>query len=158
MVRGVGWASAYAMNARLADRYRAGRVFLMGDAAHTHPPTGGRGLNTSVGRLQPGLEAGRGAGGAPEALLDTYEAERRPIAAEMLDLATDLLKKAGQGDMRRGREVHQLDSSAIRRRPCRWRPPERQGGVRAGDRAPDALLRGAGGQPRRLFDLLQGPH
>ena len=47
-VQAVSWASAYAMNARLADRYRTGRIFLAGDAAHIHPPTGGQGLNTSV--------------------------------------------------------------------------------------------------------------
>jgi 2-polyprenyl-6-methoxyphenol hydroxylase-like FAD-dependent oxidoreductase len=43
VIQSVFWASAYTMNARLADRYRKGRVFLAGDAAHTHPPTGGRG-------------------------------------------------------------------------------------------------------------------
>jgi hypothetical protein len=43
VVHAVSWASVYSMNARLADRYRVGRVFLAGDAAHTHPPTGGKG-------------------------------------------------------------------------------------------------------------------
>ncbi len=158
VVHDVVWASAYSMNARLADRYRFGRVFLMGDAAHIHPPTGGQGLNTSVqDAYNLGWKLGAVLAGAPDALLDTYEEERRPIAAAMLGLATDLLEKAKEGDMRRGREVHQLDlgypSSSLSRE---W--PERHGGVLAGDRAPDASLMGAGGQQQRLFDLLRGPH
>ena len=158
VLRGVAWASAYSMNARLADRYRVGRVFLMGDAAHIHPPTGGQGLNTSVqDAYNLGWKLEAVLRGAPDALLDTYEAERRPIAAEMLGLATDLLDKARHGDMRRGREVHQLDLGYP------WSPlslsvPERKTGLRAGDRAPDGLLESARGQTRRLFDLFRGPH
>jgi 2-polyprenyl-6-methoxyphenol hydroxylase-like FAD-dependent oxidoreductase len=157
-VRGVAWASAYSMNARLADRYRAGRVLLMGDAAHIHPPTGGQGLNTSIqDAYNLGWKLAAVLAGAPDALLDTYEEERRPIAAGMLGLATGLLEKARQGDMKRGREVHQLDlgyrSSSLALDTAR---PD--GGLRAGDRAPDGVLRDTAGRPRRLFDLLAGPH
>ncbi len=156
-VRGVSWASAYTMNARLADRYRVGRIFLIGDAAHIHPPTGGQGLNTSVqDAYNLGWKLAAVIQGAPAALLDTYEEERRPIAADMLGLTSDLLDKARQGDMRRGREVHQLDLGYP------WSSlaagPERDAGVQPGNRAPDARLMGAGGQPARLFDLMRGPH
>ena len=154
----VSWASAFHMNARLADRYRVGRAFLMGDAAHTHPPTGGQGLNTSVqDAYNLGWKLASALSGAPDALLDTYEEERRPIAAEMLGLATRLLDAAKRGDMRRGREVSQLDlgypASSLA-----FASPGRARDVLAGDRAPDAPVLGAAGQPRRLFDLLQGPH
>ena len=157
-VRSVTWASAYGMNARLADAYRVGRVFLIGDAAHIHPPTGGQGLNTSVqDAYNLGWKLGAVLGGAPAELLDTYEEERRPIAAGMLGLATDLLEKAKQGDMRRGREVHQLDLGYPGSSLSLGRP-ERSAGLLAGDRTPDARLLDADGRPRRLFDLLAGPH
>jgi 2-polyprenyl-6-methoxyphenol hydroxylase-like FAD-dependent oxidoreductase len=157
-IQSVSWASAFNMNARLADRYRIGRVFLAGDAAHTHPPTGGQGLNTSVqDAYNLGWKLAAVLAGAPDTLLDTYEEERRPIAAGMLGLATKLLDAAKRGEMRRGREVHQLDlgypgsSLALER-------PERRQGILAGDRAPDAPMRGAAGQPVRLFELFRGPH
>jgi hypothetical protein len=148
----------YATSARLADHYQVGRVLLAGDAAHTHPPSGAQGLNTSVqDAYNLGWKLAAVLGGAPEALLATYEEERRPIAAEMLGLSKKLLKSTRAGLMHRGREVHQLDlgytgsSLALER-------PERTAGVLAGERAPDAPVRGAAGQPTRLFKLFQGPH
>lgn len=157
-IHSVAWASAFGMNARLADRYRVGRVLLTGDAAHIHPPTGGQGLNTSVqDAYNLGWKMAAVAGGAPEALLDSYEAERRPVAAAMLGLATKLLDAAKRGEMRRGREVHQLDIG-YPGSPLALERPERASGLLAGDRAPDAPIRGAAGQPQRLFELFKGPH
>jgi 2-polyprenyl-6-methoxyphenol hydroxylase-like FAD-dependent oxidoreductase len=158
IIRSVSWASAFDMNARLADRYRDGRVFLAGDAAHTHPPTGGQGLNTSIqDAYNLGWKLAAVLCGAPEALLDSYEQERRPIAADMLGLATKLLDAMKAGSMRRGREVHQLDL-CYTDSSLSLEKPERRGGVLAGDRAPDAPIRNASGQPTRLFNLFKGPH
>jgi 2-polyprenyl-6-methoxyphenol hydroxylase-like FAD-dependent oxidoreductase len=158
LVHSVSWASAFHMNARLADRYRVSRVFLVGDAAHTHPPTGGQGLNTSVqDAYNLGWKLGAVLHGAPGALLDTYEAERRPVAQAMLGLATSLLDAMKRGQMRRGRDVHQLDIGYFQS-SLAVEAPERHGVLLAGDRAPDAQVRGAAGQPRRLFDLFRGSH
>ena len=158
VVHSVSWGSAYTMNARLADHYRKGRVFIAGDAAHIHPPTGGQGLNTSVqDAYNLGWKLAAVVNGAPETLLDTYEEERRPVAAHMLGLASKLLDDAKRGHIRRGREVHQLDIG-YPGSTLAVEAPERNGGILAGDRAPDAPLTGAGGQPTRLFSLMAGPH
>lgn len=156
-IHSVSWASAYSMNARLAERYRVGRIFLAGDAAHIHPPTGGQGLNTSIqDSYNLGWKLAAVLAGAGKALLDTYEEERRPIAAEVLGLSTQLLEAAKHGDMRRGRAVRQLDlgypESALS-----LGQPRRTLGLLAGQRAPDAVVRGAGGQLTRIFALLKGP-
>ncbi|TDC69624.1 rifampin monooxygenase [Actinomadura sp. GC306] len=81
------WMSRFGDATRLAERYRAGRVLLAGDAAHIHPPIGGQGLNLGVqDAFNLGWKlAAQVRGWAPEALLDTYEAERRPVAADVLD-------------------------------------------------------------------------
>jgi 2,4-dichlorophenol 6-monooxygenase len=74
--------SPWTMSAQIAERYRKGRVFLVGDAAHRFPPTGGLGLNTGAVDAQ-NLAWKLAAvlkGEAGEALLDSYEAERRPVA------------------------------------------------------------------------------
>jgi 2-polyprenyl-6-methoxyphenol hydroxylase-like FAD-dependent oxidoreductase len=157
-IQSVSWSSAYGMNARLADRYRGGRVFLVGDAAHIHPPTGGQGLNTSVqDAYNLSWKLAAVANGAPDTLLDSYEEERRPVAAAMLGLTTKLLDAAKRGEMRRGREVQQLDVG-YPESSLALEQPARVGGLLAGDRAPDAPVRGAAGQSIRMFDLFRGTH
>jgi len=157
-VGSVSWASAYSMSARLADRYRDGRVFLVGDAAHVHPPTGGQGLNTSIqDAYNLGWKLAAVMAGASAALLDSYEEERRPVAAAMLGLSTRLLDALKGGEIRRGREVQQLDIG-YPGSPLTLEAPKRSQGVAAGDRAPDAPVRGAAGQAIRLFGLFAGTH
>jgi 2-polyprenyl-6-methoxyphenol hydroxylase-like FAD-dependent oxidoreductase len=70
------------MSAQVASSYRHGRIFLAGDAAHRFPPTGGQGLNSSVQDVHNlAWKVAFVLGGmAGDALLDTYECERRPVA------------------------------------------------------------------------------
>ncbi|MFI7677211.1 FAD-dependent monooxygenase [Actinophytocola sp. NPDC049390] len=81
------WLSRFGDATLLADRYRVGRVLLAGDAAHIHPPIGGQGLNLGVqDAFNLGWKlAARLRGWAPDTLLDTYQAERRPVAEDVLD-------------------------------------------------------------------------
>ncbi len=144
------WASDFRPRAALADRFRAGRVFLAGDAAHIHSPAGGQGLNTSV---QDAYNLGWKLGavlrdGADPALLDTYEEERRPVAAEMLGISTGVHR----GEVRRGAATVQL-GLGYRESSLTEETRDAPGAVRAGDRAPDGTLDGV-----RLFDAFRGPH
>ncbi|MDH6114200.1 2-polyprenyl-6-methoxyphenol hydroxylase-like FAD-dependent oxidoreductase [Kitasatospora sp. MAP12-15] len=81
------WLSRFGDATRLAERYRSGRVLLAGDAAHIHPPTGGQGLNLGVqDAFNLGWKlAAEVNGWAPQGLLDSYHAERHPVAADVLD-------------------------------------------------------------------------
>ncbi|GGN24774.1 FAD-dependent monooxygenase [Streptomyces fuscichromogenes] len=145
------WASDFRPRAALADRFRVGRVLLAGDAAHVHSPAGGQGLNTSV---QDAYNLGWKlaavlAGKAPDALLDTYEEERRPNAAAMLGLSTGV----HHGEVRRGEATVQL-GIGYRESSLTEETRANPGPVRAGDRAPDG--RNADGV--RMFDAFRGPH
>lgn len=81
------WLSRFGDATRLAEHYRVGRVFLAGDAAHIHPPIGGQGLNLGIqDAFNLGWKlAAEVRGWAPEGLLDSYETERHPVAASVLD-------------------------------------------------------------------------
>jgi 2-polyprenyl-6-methoxyphenol hydroxylase-like FAD-dependent oxidoreductase len=82
----IRWASRFSDDSRLAAKYRVGRVLLAGDAAHIHFPAGGQGLNLGVqDAMNLGWKlAAELRGRAPSGLLDTYESERRTVAAGVL--------------------------------------------------------------------------
>ena len=82
-IQDTAWVSSFRVHEHVVDSYRRGRVFLAGDAAHAHSPAGGRGANTGVQdavalgwRLAAVVK-----GQAGDVLLDSYSAERRPVAA-----------------------------------------------------------------------------
>jgi 2-polyprenyl-6-methoxyphenol hydroxylase-like FAD-dependent oxidoreductase len=145
------WTSLYRPHVRMVDRFRVGRVFLAGDAAHVHPASGGQGLNTGV---QDGYNLGwklaHVLGGAPDALLDSYEEERRPVAASVLGLSKRLLR-----ERKRGRASQQLDLG-YRGSALAVETGALGGPLRAGDRAPDAPCSDPSGRPVRLFERMSG--
>ncbi|GAA2658139.1 FAD-dependent monooxygenase [Streptomyces lunalinharesii] len=159
------WLSRFRSSQRHAKRYRVGRVLLAGDAAHTHIPSGGQGLQTGI---QDAFNLGWKlrdvlAGRAPDALLDSYEAERYPIAAETLrktdlsfrfetsdGLVARLLRKAVMASMRIG-PVHRINLEHLSGLNLRY--PSGGGGRWAGRRVPDRPLAGADGAATRLHEL-----
>ena len=151
------WKSLWRANIRLVDRYRDGRVFLAGDAAHIHSPAGGQGMNTGIqDAYNLGWKLAAVAGGADPALLDTYQAERRPIAAGVLALSNARLAQTLQRqEIRRDASTIQLDvgyRGSVLARDDR----DDTAVLRAGDRAPDATeLQTVAGE-RRLFELTRG--
>ncbi|HTW27238.1 MAG TPA: FAD-dependent monooxygenase [Acetobacteraceae bacterium] len=158
------WSSIFRISMRLAARYRVGRAFIAGDAAHIHPPTGGQGMNTGIQDAynlawKVALVAN---GAAPDSLLDSYEAERHPVGAEVV--ARTRAASEGYGREPSGRADRDANSQlGISYRGTPWvredAPDLDQSVPAAGDRAPDAggLRRRGLGFPMRLFDALRGP-
>ncbi|HEY7562104.1 MAG TPA: FAD-dependent monooxygenase [Gaiellaceae bacterium] len=100
---GPTWISRFTDMTRQAASYREGRVLLAGDAAHVHYPVGGQGLNVGVqDAVNLGWKLAQAVRGtSPESLLDTYEAERHPVAARVLQntmAATALLRSDARVD------------------------------------------------------------
>ncbi|MER7733184.1 FAD-dependent monooxygenase [Streptomyces erythrochromogenes] len=87
-VRELIWSSRFRIHHRVADRYRAGRLLLAGDAAHVHSPAGGQGMNTGI---QDGYALGRALAGGD---LDGYEAARRPVALRVVALTHRMTRVA----------------------------------------------------------------
>jgi 2-polyprenyl-6-methoxyphenol hydroxylase-like FAD-dependent oxidoreductase len=91
----IEWSSRFRIHHGLVDRWRSGRFFLAGDAAHVHSPAGGQGMNISMqdARLLGDMLVDVIKGGRPDASLDDYERVRRPVAAGVVR-TTDLMTRA----------------------------------------------------------------
>jgi len=88
------WQTRFLSELRQARHYRAGRVFLAGDAAHVHSPVGGQGMNTGIqDAMNLGWKLASALGGrGPADLLDSYERERHPVGAAVLKITDRLFK------------------------------------------------------------------
>lgn len=163
-VHDVTWLSRFTDAARQAASYRKGEVLLAGDAAHVHSPVGGQGLNVGIqDAVNLGWKLAQVVKGlSPEALLDTYQAERHPVAARVLE-TTLALTALNRGDERTNAlremmaEVMHMDG------PRKWyaatmsgldiRYDLGEGHALLGRRMPDLDLVGADG-PVQVFTLL----
>ncbi|PPJ01761.1 pentachlorophenol monooxygenase [Nocardia nova] len=110
-VREVLWSSRFRVHHRVADRYRAGRILLAGDAAHVHSPAGGQGMNTGIqDATLLGTLLARVLRGEPDTLLDEYERTRRPVALDVVAFTDRMTRMATL----RPRPARLLRNTAIR--------------------------------------------
>jgi 2-polyprenyl-6-methoxyphenol hydroxylase-like FAD-dependent oxidoreductase len=161
---GPRWSSRFHSDERQVARYRIGRVFLAGDAAHVHSPAGGQGMNTGLQdaanlswKLVSALTGG------PD-LLDSYHAERHPVGRRVLKGSGALLRLATLRSTAACTTRNGLVSIALHLPPTARRLPLAVSGLSVkyptprgthrlvGKRAPDARLRG---EPKRLYEALR---
>jgi 2-polyprenyl-6-methoxyphenol hydroxylase-like FAD-dependent oxidoreductase len=159
------WSARFRISERQAATYRQGRVLLAGDAAHVHSPLGGQGLNLG---LQDAMNLGWKLatvprGEAPDSLLDTYSAERRPVCKDVVR-ATDVFTRVFTSRnplVRVGRRVvvppmlrstrgQRLFAGRLSGITTRY-----AGDGDAGRRVPDLSVVGADGARRPLFTALR---
>ncbi|HET7666851.1 MAG TPA: FAD-dependent monooxygenase [Mycobacterium sp.] len=178
------WVTRYRVHSRSVPRYREGRVFLVGDAAHVHSPAGAQGMNTGIqdaynlawklALVERGI--------AGEELLDSYQAERHPIGVQLLKTTDRLFAVfGGQNPLARfarGRVApvvvgHVITSRWLRRRfigllaQLRLRYPNSPLNAEDGTGWRDAPAPGerareadvvVDGRPRRLHEVFRGTH
>jgi hypothetical protein len=151
------WMSRFHSDERQVPRYRVGRVFLAGDAAHVHSPAGGQGMNTGLqdaANLSWKLIATI-RGWAADNLLDTYQAERHPVGSTVLRSSGAIIRLA-MIRSRIGRLARNVvGSAAMRLRPVARKAAGTISGIGIDypgvPRTPDAELRDG----RRLYELLR---
>ncbi|EIW78235.1 hypothetical protein CONPUDRAFT_167288 [Coniophora puteana RWD-64-598 SS2] len=172
------WISEFRPNIRMVNSLGRVRVFVAGDAAHVHSPTGGQGLNSGVQDVfnlawKIALVA---KGISPLSFLETYTAERLPVIAQMLNITTAILDKTigpnrgpVESAMERGRILFMLGvnyrtSPIVLDEFSAGIPPvpayqlDRSDELVAGDRAPDAPGLVEGSATVRLFDIFKPTH
>ncbi|SHH11764.1 FAD-dependent monooxygenase [Geodermatophilus nigrescens] len=165
------WSSIFRIKHGIVDRYREGRVFVAGDAAHLHPPAGGQGMNTGIQdawnlswKLALAVR-----GEASPGLLDSYDAERRPAGKAIVDRAVaiaftdemDMEDEKAQFLLEMQMTMNYAGSPLVGEDA--GRPGARDGfdgGPEPGHRAPDVtgLRRFGVAHDLRVFDLTRGTH
>ncbi len=157
------WSSVFRISHRIVNSYGRGRVFVAGDAAHIHPPTGAQGMNTGIQDAHnlAWKLALAVAGVAATNLLDSYDAERRPVGEEVVGRTVRSAREGiGAGstdpDMVMRREAQLLISYPDSPLVLGLSGPGNGDGPNPGERAPDArgLTRDVVAFPIRLFSLL----
>lgn len=180
----VHWTSVYRIHRRMTERFRAGRVFLAGDAAHIHSPAGGQGMNTGIGdAYNLGWKLALVVKGhANESLLDSYEAERMPFARAILngsDRGFSLVQSISGTKLQRRVKLtaiftffRLMSLTATFRERAFWfisqlwtnyhespavaRSSPAKKGPKAGDRAPYGFFEAGPQAGRSLFEVLRG--
>nr|WP_244315608.1 FAD-dependent monooxygenase [Streptomyces albidochromogenes] len=157
------WSSVFRISHRITDRYADGRVFVAGDAAHIHPPTGAQGMNTGIQdacnlawKLALVLQ-----GEAGPALLDSYDAERRPVGEEVVGRTVRHATQGIEADPDDPRTVMLREAQLLvgyRDGPLAGSPHGPADAPQPGDRAPDCagLTGSVAAYPMRLLDILRG--
>ena len=180
---GAAWTALFRIHSRIADRFRKGDVFLVGDAAHIHSPAGGQGMNLAIGdAFNLGWKLALVANGqAHDRLLDSYQAERRPVAMTVLHgadrgfaletmrnpiatwvrshIATRLVGPLTRLSVVRAGIFRLFSQTWIsyRHSPAIADAPRSNRGPRPGDRAPYGRSeRTEDGAPGSLFDVIGG--
>ncbi|MEU4358120.1 FAD-dependent monooxygenase [Streptomyces virginiae] len=158
----IRWSSVFRISHRIVDRYGHGRVFIAGDAAHIHPPTGAQGMNTGIQdawnlawKLALAVD-----GAAHPGLLPSYDTERRPVGEEVVGRTVRHASAQGVQSDPEDTDTLMLREAQLlvgyRGSPV-VDPPGEGPGPRPGDRAPDCggLTSPIAAVPLRLADLLR---